>query len=87
MDKQDDWTEFFEKYPDVPEPKECLDPEAEKRLNYPPKTILADEDDLDEYGSENEYEVEPTCSSSLASHLPPTPDLLTRKAESCEYLL
>jgi hypothetical protein len=87
VDKQNDWAEFFEKYPDVPEPNECLDPDAEKKLNYTSKNILADEDDLD-YDDDFEYEVEPTCSSSSVSQLPPTPDLLTRnKTESCEFLL
>ncbi|KAI6184072.1 hypothetical protein M3Y97_00557100 [Aphelenchoides bicaudatus] len=75
LDKQDDWTEFFEKYPDVTEPNECLDPAAEAKLNYSAK-ILADEDDLDEEDYFDEIE-------QSSSQLPPTPDLLARnKAES-----
>jgi hypothetical protein len=88
VDKQTDWVEFFEKYPDVVEPKECLDPSVEEKLNYTSKAILADEDDDDleddeYYGEDLEP---PTCSSSSVQ-LPPTPDLIGRyKAESCEYL-
>lgn len=84
VDKQADWVEFFEKYQDAVEPKECLDPGEEAKLNYNSK-MLADEDDLDdEFGDEDEELNPPTCSSSV----PATPDLIGRyKAESCEYLL
>lgn len=88
IDKQEDWVEFFKTYPDVVEPKECLDPEMEKKLTYSSKSILADEDNLEDDLEEDEYEFEPTCSSSSVSQLPPTPDMIARyKAESCEYLL
>lgn len=87
VDKQNDWVEFFEKYPDVVEPKECLDPEAEAKLSYNTKAMLADEDDLDDDDFDGDEELEPaTCSNS--SILPPTPDLIGRyNPQSCEYLL
>jgi hypothetical protein len=87
VDRQNDWTEYFEKYNDVEEPKP-VNAEEEAKLNLPDDESKEILDDLDEFDVDCDEEVEPTYSSSSISQLPPTHDMVRNAAkgrqESCK---
>lgn len=86
MDQEADWRAFFERYPDIKEPKSSA-PNGDAAVT----TFTVDDPALDSWeedGSDEEYAVdgddepEPAYSSSSVSRQPPTPDLLRNTANA-----
>ncbi|KAH7706639.1 RhoGAP domain-containing protein, partial [Aphelenchoides avenae] len=76
VDHQSDWKAFFERYPEVEEPKNAGAECGVTTFTIDDPTLVGDEDDLEEEYEISDDEPEPTCSSSAISRQPPTPDLL-----------
>uniref|UniRef100_A0A914E991 Uncharacterized protein n=1 Tax=Acrobeloides nanus TaxID=290746 RepID=A0A914E991_9BILA len=80
VDKMEDWKEFFQKYPDLAEPK-ILDEKSEAQIARQVNIEIIEDEDLED---DDDIDEEPEMgnSSTNTSQQPPTPDLLRNTSNS-----